>query len=95
MKENENSKKELNEKDTQNVSGGFTRNNDNGVFINEDGKRYNLYCDYCNRKIKDRGAFSTPKGKHACIRCYEKLHKTDDEWFEGYPHSLIDDELAY
>ena len=94
MEKNENLREELNEKDTQNVSGGFIRYNNNGSFIyKESGRRYNLYCDFCGEKIKGRGAYGA-SGLHACINCYEKLHKINSEWYAGYPRNLIDDELA-
>ena len=65
MKENENLKKELNEKDTQNVSGGY-------VYTTKGD------CDYCNRK--NCITILTDSIKHACLRCYSKICKLDKKY---------------
>ena len=95
MEKNENLREELNEKDTQNVSGGFIRYNNNGSFIyKESGRRYNLYCDFCGREIEGRGAFLVPGRRTACIYCYEKLNKMNPNDFKADLSDLSNNEFA-
>ena len=81
MKENENLKKELNEKDTQNVSGGFiiplaaiaTKK----IITKQIDKHLNhnscYRCDLCNKKVKK--PIATDSGRLVCLDCYEKVEK--------------------
>lgn len=96
MEENENLREELNEEDTQNVSGGFIRYNNKGMFREEKtGKRYNRYCDFCGREIEGHGAFLVSKGRaQACIFCYEKLNKMNPSDFKAELSDLSDNEFA-
>lgn len=65
MEENENLKKELNEKEEQNVSGGYT-------YTTKDD------CDFCDRK--NCRVITTDSLNHACLKCYSKICKINRKY---------------
>ena len=66
MKENKNSKKELNEKDTQNVSGG------EHVYTTKGN------CDFCGKE--HCCIMETVSHNYACLRCYSKICKLNEKY---------------
>ena len=46
-------KNKLNEQEEEKVSGGYYHFSDDGTFERtENNKRYDLYCDFCNKKME-------------------------------------------
>ncbi len=65
MIENQDSKKELSEKEEQSISGGYM-------------STYRNDCDFCNRK--DCLTIDTNSHDHACLKCYAKICKLNAKY---------------
>lgn len=79
MSNNQDSKKELSEKEKQRISGGYNVYTPKGKFKSPENKIYDIYCDFCNKKMEGRGIMQVVGDRCACINCYKKLCQIDKE----------------
>lgn len=88
-------KNKLNEQEEEKVSGGYYHFSDDGTFERtENNKRYDLYCDFCNKKMEGRGAFKLKNMKqHICIDCFKKLKEINPSICKDKNYSLNSDDV--